>query len=83
MENIFKGQFEDIVFSTFGSLIENSHDYRKVTNNEVAIFSIESEQFKTIWNRLISEFGSMLARKNVPDKICTFAHNNRPRLRQK
>ena len=77
-KSIFANQSqEDTFFITFDSLITKALHCQPVSACEVRILACKTDQFRPLWNNLVSEFGDELGLKKVTDKIRTFARNNR------
>ena len=72
--SIFHDQMEeDIFFLVFESLLDNSLSlHHPVTSRDVSNISVQSPQFRPIWERLVAHFGQEQALKKVTDKIKTF-----------
>ena len=81
-KSIFHDQMEeDIFFRVFEHLLDNSlSPQHPVTSREVSNVSIESPQFRPIWERLVAHLGQEVALKKVTDKIRTYGRNHRSKV---
>ena len=81
-KSIFQDQMEeDIFFRVFEHLLDNSlSPLHPVTSREVSKVSIESPQFRPIWERLVAHLGQEVALKKVTDKKRTYGRNHRSKV---